>query len=109
MTDMIDLTGIMSALVTLIAAVITSFLIPYLKAKVDADKLAKIHFWVKVAVAAAEQVFSLKGTGEEKKEYVEEFLREKGFTLDMMEIDALIEAAVLELKQSGGENADTEH
>ena len=86
----------------MIAALITSFLIPLIKAKVDADKLAKIQFWVTIAVDAAEQVFSQSGMGEEKKEFVVEFLAEKGFALDISEIDALIEAAVHDLKRNGG-------
>lgn len=39
------------------------------------------------------------GRGEKKKQYVVEFLNSKGFTLNTKEIENLIEAAVLELKQ----------
>lgn len=95
---MIDLTDIVSAIIALAAALITSFLIPLIKTKIDADKLAKVQFWVTIAVEAAEQVFSQSGMGDEKKEFVLEFLSEKGFSLDVMEIDALIEAAVHDLK-----------
>ena len=38
------------------------------------------------------------GRGEEKKQYVIDFLNSKGFTLNTAEIENLIEAAVLELK-----------
>lgn len=95
---MIDLTGIVSAIIALAAALITSFLIPLIKTKIDAGKLEKVQFWVTIAVEAAEQVFSQSGMGDEKKEFVLEFLSEKGFSLDVMEVDALIEAAVHDLK-----------
>ncbi len=97
---MTDLTNIVSAIITLIVAVITTFLIPYLKAKVDAEKFAKIKNWVKVAVEAAEMIYNGTGRGAEKKAYVESFLAEKGIKLDVDTISNLIEAAVLELKQS---------
>ena len=95
---MTDLTPIISAALTLIMAVITTFLIPYLKTKIDSNKFEKIQTWVKVAVEAAEMIYVGTGRGEEKKAYVLEFLHGKGFTLDMTSIDNLIESAVLELK-----------
>lgn len=95
---MIDLTEIVSAVITLLVAVITTFLIPYIKGKVDANTLAKIRMWVKVAVEAAEMVYIGSGRGAEKKAYVTEFLNSKGYKLNMSEIDNLIESAVLELK-----------
>ena len=45
------------------------------------------------------------GRGEEKKQYVIEFLNSKGFTLNTAEIENLIEAAVLELKLTQKEEA----
>ena len=39
---MIDLTPIMEAIIALVAAVITAFVIPWLKGKIDADKLEKL-------------------------------------------------------------------
>lgn len=38
---MIDITNVVSAVITLLVAVITTFLIPYLKEKVDAEKFEK--------------------------------------------------------------------
>ena len=95
---MIDLTPLVQAVVTLAAALITSFLIPFIRSKVTTEKLANIQLWVTVAVEAAEQLYSGSGRGAEKKAYVVEFLNSKGFTLDTDSIDKLIESAVLELK-----------
>lgn len=97
---MIDLTTIVSAVFTLITALITTFLIPYLKSKVDAEKFDKIKSWVKVAVQAAEMIYTESGMGTAKKAYVVEYLNSKGYNLDTETLDNLIESAVLELKKS---------
>ena len=96
---MIDLTPIMEAIIALVVAVITAFVIPWLKGKIDADKLEQIELWVTVAVEAAEQLYNGTGRGEEKKAYVVKFLQEKGFTLDPDSLDKLIEAAVFNLPE----------
>jgi len=97
---MIDLTNIISAVITLIIAVITTFLIPYLKSKVDEMKFENIKTWVKVAVEAAEMIYTGTGRGEEKKAYVMQYLNSKGYTIDTESINNLIESAVHELKNS---------
>ena len=91
---MVDLTPIITAVLTLIFSLITAFLIPYIKTKVSAEQFATIKLW------AAEMLYVGSGRGEEKKKYVIEFLNSKGFTLNAEEIENLIESAVLELKQS---------
>lgn len=96
---MIDLTPVMEAVITLIVAVITAFVIPWLKGKISTDKLEQIKLWVTVAVEAAEQLYKGSGRGEEKKAYVVQFLQEKGFTLDLDSLDKLIEAAVFNLPE----------
>lgn len=99
---MTDLTLIISAALTLIMAVITTFLIPYLKTKIDSNKFEMIQTWVKVAVEAAEMIYVGTGRGEEKKAYVVQYLNSKGYTLDADSINNLIESAVLELKTRNG-------
>lgn len=100
---MIDITFVIEALVTLIFAVITAFLIPWIKTKISTEKLAEISEWVDIAVLAAEMIYNQTGMGEKKKEYVEKFLAEKGFKLDAESINNLIEASVLKLKAEGAE------
>lgn len=94
---MTDLTPIVNAVITLIAAIVTTFLIPWIKSKIDAAKLAQIVEWVGIAVRAAEQIYNESGMGEKKKQYVLDFLADKGFTLDPNSINAMIEAAVKNL------------
>lgn len=99
---MADLTPIITAVLTLIFSLITAFLIPYIKAKTTDEQFNTIKLWVQVAVQAAEMLYVGSGRGEEKKQYVIEFLKSKGFTLNAEEIENLIESAVLELKQAQG-------
>ena len=94
---MTDLTPIVNAVIALIASIITTFLIPWIKSKIDAAKLAQIIEWVGIAVRAAEQIYNESGMGEKKKQYVLDFLADKGFTLDPNSINAMIEAAVKNL------------
>lgn len=94
---MFDITPIIEAVAALVAVIITAVVIPYIKSKTTTQQQAQINAWVKIAVAAAEQIYKGSGRGEEKKEYVINWLEERGFTLDEDEVDALIESAVYEL------------
>ena len=100
---MVDLTPIANAIISLLALLITTFLIPWIKAKVGSEKLAQTQTWVKIAVEAAEIIYKGTDLGEAKKAYVMRYLDSKGYTLDTDSIDAMIEAAVLELKSEGME------
>lgn len=97
---MVDLTQIVVAILTLIFSLVSAFLIPYIKAKTTDEQFNTIKLWVQVAVQAAEMLYVGSGRGEEKKQYVIEFLKSKGFILNAEEIENLIESAVLELKQA---------
>ena len=91
-----DYTQIISAVIALISALVSAFLIPWLKTKIDANKLQTIKTYVEIGVKAAEQLYAATD-GEEKKAYVINFLAEHGIWFDVSTIDQLIEAAVLQL------------
>ena len=93
---MTDLTPIFNAVIALLAALITAFVIPWLKRKTSAQEREELLRWVEIAVAAAEQMWD-STQGEAKKKAVLAFLREKGFIFSESEIDSAIEAAVLKL------------
>ena len=95
---MIDITEIVVLAVSLTIALATALLIPQLRARLSAEQLAQLKLWVRIAVQAAEMIYAGTGRGAEKKEHVLRFLRERGLTVDMDAIDALIESAVFELK-----------
>lgn len=96
---MFDITPIVNAVIALATALVTAFVIPWLKSKIEADKLEQYKEWVCIAVKAAEQIYTGSGRGAEKKKYVLEFLQSKGFTVDFDSIDLMIEAAVLDLNK----------
>jgi hypothetical protein len=95
-----DLTTIIEALVALIAAVISVVVIPYVRSKLTAQQFAELENWVRVAVAAAEQLYKGTGRGAERKQYVLDFLNKHSISVDMERLDALIEAAVHTLHSS---------
>lgn len=95
----IDYTQIIQAVIALVSVLITTFLVPYLKRKVSAQKLEELKKWVGIAVSAAEQLFGSK-TGQQKKEYVLSFLLDKGIVFDAAEVAAMIEAEVYKLTKA---------
>ena len=97
---MLNITDIMSAIIALAAAILTTFVVPAIRQKMDAEDFAQMLKWVKIAVQAAELIYKGTGLGAQKKAYVKEFLLSRGYELDETELDAAIEAAVLELKVS---------
>lgn len=96
MNELINLTPVFNAVIALIAAVISAFLVPWIKANTTAKQQEQMLDWVEIAVNAAEQLYKGSGRGEEKKEYVMQFLADKGYTADLNEIEAAIEAVVLQ-------------
>lgn len=97
---MFDITPIVEAILALVAVVITSIVIPYIKKRTTTEQQNEIVAWVKIAVAAAEQIYVGTGRGPEKKMYVVEWLADRNISIDTNEIDALIESAVYELNNS---------
>ena len=71
---MTDLTPIFNAVIALLAALLTAFVIPWLKRKTSAQEREELLRWVEIAVAAAEQIWD-STQGEEKKKAVLAFLR----------------------------------
>lgn len=98
---MTDITPIIEAIVTLLVAVISAFVIPYIKSKTTAAQQAEIEAWVKIAVTAAEQIYTGSGRGDEKKAYVIEWLNARNLKVDETKLDALIESAVYQLSSIG--------
>lgn len=83
----------------LVAASITYFIIPYLKSKTSTAEREAVLQLVKIAVAAAEQVFAGSGRGTEKKSFVLEWLEQRNITLDYKVLDTMIESAVYALRE----------
>ncbi len=95
-----DITPVVNAVIALIAAVVTAFVIPWVKSKTTAAQREEINAWVKIAVTAAEQIYSGVGKGKEKKAYVLKFLEEKNLKIDEESVDLMIESAVKNMNQA---------
>lgn len=91
-----NITGIIEAVIALVVALVSAFVIPWIKKKVGAENMSDFLRWVEIGVAAAEQLFTSAAT-QEKKQYVIAFLNEKGVSYNELEVDAAIEAAVIKL------------
>jgi hypothetical protein len=90
------------AFVPVLGTIITAFIVPYIKAKIGTENLAKYEYWVNIAVRAAEMIWVETGHGEDKKAYVVEFMNKlfnsKKTVITEEQINVLIEAAVKQLK-----------
>ena len=93
---MTDLTPVINAAIALFAAVITAFVIPWIKRNTTQKDREELLKWVEIAVTAAQQLFH-QLDGEKRKDYVRQFLNEKGYDADSPEVNNAIEAAVLKL------------
>ena len=94
---MIDLTGVAVAVLSLLAAWLTTQVVPWIKARTTAEQRRVAQALVKTAVYAAEQLYKGDGRGEEKLRYVEQRLEAAGVTLNTALIADMIQAAVLDL------------
>lgn len=96
----VDITKLIEGIIAVLVFIITTFVIPYIRVNVKGKRLEEIVNWVKIAVQAAELIYKESGMGAFKKEYVIQFMESKGYKIDTDTLDALIESAVLELKNA---------
>ena len=89
----------------ILAALITRYAIPWIRAKTENSVMQALIDWTMQAVLAAEQTHDA-GTGAEKKAIVTEFIKklliQKNISLSDEEIEMLIEAAVRQMKMEDG-------
>jgi len=94
---------LLKIVISVCAAIITVYAVPYLKTLKEDRRYAQILDMVDVAVRAAEQTIKGSGKGMEKKKEVENiiyaWLLEKGIEITPEQINQLIECAVYQLKQ----------
>lgn len=99
MLENVNLTPIVEAVISLIGVLISVYLIPFLKKKLNNEQLTEVKKWTLIAVQSAEQIFNSK-QGEAKKQYVLDFLGTKGYDVTSEDIDNLVESAVYTLKSA---------
>jgi len=91
-----DLTQVLEGVITLATAIVTAFVIPLLKKKLTAAEIEALSTWVDIGVLASEQILGA-GEGRAKKQFVINFLTDKGYTVKGDEIENMIEASVNKL------------
>lgn len=95
--------AILKIVVSVCAALITAYAIPYIKALRNDARYKQVIDIIELAVRAAEQTITESGKGAEKKQKVIEFVKEwmdkAGIQITVEEIAELTEAAVFQMKQ----------
>lgn len=93
--------AIVLACVPLLGTIITVYIIPLIKNKIGTEQLDTVAFWVGKAVEAAEVLFNVPKSGEQKKAYVVDFINKmfnsKKTVITEDQIEILLEAAVKEM------------
>ena len=93
---------IVLAITSLLSTLVAGVLIPLIKEKIGAEKLAKYEYWANLAVRAAEMMWTESGCGEDKKKYVVDFLNnmfnKNKVIITEQQLEILIESAVKQMK-----------
>ena len=91
-------------LIPVLGAIITGYIIPLIKSNISANQLDEIIRWIGKAVAAAEVLFSVPKSGEQKREYVINFIDKmfnvKKEVITKDQIRVLLEAAVKQMNDN---------
>ena len=98
---------VLEVVLTLAVAVITGVVVPYIRSKIETDKLSKLDYYIKLGIRSAEQIFDGDGKGEEKKKYVVNYITEiinRNLKIDITpeEPDTIIEGMVNNVKYPYG-------
>lgn len=92
------------AIISIAGALVSAYLIPWIKNNISAKDMETIVFWVRFAVRCADQLFTPEDW-EQKKQYVLAYIIDMaaklGIKLSEEDINVLIEAAVNEIHHGG--------
>lgn len=87
----------MKLILTILGAVMTTVVVPWIKANVDKNKLDKLQVYTEYAVRYAEQMYKTQEF-KQKKEYVYNYILEKakllGLSLTNEDINVIVEGVV---------------
>ena len=95
---------IILAIISICGALVTAYVIPFIKSKISSTELNKLFEYVKIAVRCAEQIYTVE-QWQEKKEYVMNYvmkiMNEKlHINLSYDQIDTIVEGIVNEVKHN---------
>ena len=96
---------IVGAILTILATLISAYVIPFIKQKITAEDMATLRHYIEIAVRCADQIY-VKEQWQEKKKFVFDYIRkvvsEKlHIQLTPEDIDILIEGFVNDLHNNG--------
>lgn len=95
--------NLLKIVVSVVAALLAVYLIPYIRNKLKDDKYAQLLAIVEIAVRAAEQTIKGSGQGVVKKEevmvFVTGWMNDHGFIISQSQLSQLIEAAVFNMNK----------
>lgn len=91
-----DINEILSIVFALVIVVISRYLIPYLKTRLEKEDQEQLVELIEALVQAAEQIYNGVKQGEQKKEYVVKALAANGVEVTES-VNAMIESAVYSL------------
>ena len=98
-----NLFNVILTVIPVIGAIITYFIVPFIKSSVSEKQLAQYKEWANLAVKTAEMLWRETGHGEDKKAYVVSFLNDmfnkNKVVITEQQMEILIEAAVKEMKE----------
>lgn len=98
-----NLFQVIMLLIPVLSAIITGFIIPYIKTRISAARMDEITKWITKAVQAAEVLFDAPESGEEKREYVIGFVdrifNSKKEIITKEQIRVLLEASLQQMKK----------
>lgn len=91
------------SVISIVSALITAFVIPYIKNKIGIEKLDQINYYAEKAVKCAEQIFT-PDEWKEKKAYVMKFVYDicvKTLKIDISyeQLDTIVEGIVYQVKK----------
>ena len=95
---------IILAIISICGALVTAYVIPFIKSKISSTELNKLIEYAKIAVRCAEQIYTVE-QWQEKKEYVMDYvmkiMNEKlHINLSYDQIDTIVEGIVNEVKHN---------
>ena len=92
---------IADAVLKIIVALVIAYLVPWARKELAPFlKTAFGQFIVSIGVKAAEQAYKeMKKSGDKKKQYVLDWLKQKGINIDPMDLDKFIDSAVKDLEK----------
>ena len=98
-----NLFNVILTVIPVIGAIITYFIVPFIKSSINEKQLVQYKEWAILAVKTAEMLWKESGCGEDKKAYVIKFLNDmfnkNKILITEEQLEVLIESAVKTMKE----------